>query len=57
MGWDIVAIGTHHTLPIQNPVETAKRLAPILDGIVSVGYTKRYEYDKDANIISEGTLD
>lgn len=57
MGWDIVAIGTHHTLPIQDPVETAKRLAPILDGIVSVGYTKRYNYDKETNIISEGTLE
>ncbi len=57
MGWDIVAIGTHHTLPIQNPVETAQRLAPILDGIVSVGYTKRYNYDKESNIISESTLD
>lgn len=57
MGWDIVAIGTHHTLPIQNPVETAKRLAPILDGVVSIGYTKRYSYDTETNIISNGTLD
>lgn len=57
MGWDIVAIGSHHTLPIQEPVETAKRLAPILDGVVSIGYTKRYNYDTKANIISEGTLD
>lgn len=57
MGWDIVSIGTHHTLPIQNPVETVKRLAPILDGVVSVGYTKNYDYDKDANTISEGSLD
>ena len=57
MGWDIIAIGTHHTLPIQNPVEVAKRLAPILDGVVSVGYTKLYNYDKETNTISNGTFD
>lgn len=53
MGWDIVAIGTHHTLPLDNPVETAKRLSPILDGIVSIGYTKRYEYNIESNTISD----
>lgn len=57
MGWDIVAIGTHHTLPLDNPVETAKRLALILDGIVSVGYTKRYEYDNQSNTISNANYE
>lgn len=57
MGWDIVAIGTHHTLPIQDSAKTAKRLAPILDGIVSIGYAKRYELNEDSNTISMGNID
>lgn len=47
MGWDIVALGTHHTLPIDNPIAIAKRLSPICDGPISVGYFNEWIYDVD----------
>lgn len=51
MGWDIVAIGTNHTLPIDNPIETAKRLLPLCAGPVSIGYYSDWEYKFQENII------
>lgn len=51
MGWDIVSIGTNHQLPIHNPVETARRLLPLCDGPVSIGYFDNWQYDKDSNRI------
>lgn len=51
MGWDIVAIGTNHKLPIDNAIETAKVLASVLDGTISVGYYDNWVLDKDKNII------
>lgn len=38
MGWDIVAIGTNHNLPVKEPVETAER----------VGYKLEFIHFKDA---------
>lgn len=52
MGWDIVAIGTNHTLPIDNPLETAKRLTPILNGVISIGYCIDWIYDSVHKTIS-----
>ncbi len=51
MGWDIVAIGTNHRLPIDNPIETAKVLASVFDGTISIGYYIKWEFDKEKNII------
>lgn len=51
MGWDIVAIGTNHKLPIDNPIETAKAIASVLDGKICVGYYVNWEFDKDKNTI------
>lgn len=51
MGWDIVAIGTNHKLPIENPIETAKMLAPMLDGTIHIGYYQKLEYNNIENSI------
>lgn len=49
MGWDIVAIGTNHKLPIESPVETAKKLTPITIGPISIGYYLKWHYDAKTN--------
>lgn len=45
MGWDVVAIGTNHNLPINDPFATARRLATIITGTLSVGYYTEFEYN------------
>lgn len=52
MGWDIVAIGTNHNLPIEDPVATAKRLLPLYPGPLSIGYFSDWEYNSKKNLIS-----
>lgn len=56
MGWDIIAIGTNHKLPIENPVETAKQLSPVISGPISIGYYIKWHYDAKTNnvIIPDG---
>lgn len=57
MGWDIVAIGTNHRLPIENPIETAKMLTPILNGTISIGYYQEWQYNKfDGSILSSNSM-
>lgn len=51
MGWDIVAIGTNHNLPVKDPVKTAERIAPLVDGPISVGYYEEWIYDEKLNRI------
>lgn len=46
MGWDIVALGTHHKLPINNPIEVAQRLLPLCDGPLSIGYFIEWIFDE-----------
>lgn len=51
MGWDIVAIGTNHNLPVKDPVKTAEKIAPLFDGPISVGYYETWIYDEKHNSI------
>lgn len=51
MGWDIVSIGTYHKLPLDNPIEAAKRLASLCNGPISIGYFKNWSYDAENNLI------
>ena len=51
MGWDIVAIGTHHNLPVGDPFKTAERLSSLVDGPISVGYYESWRYKQDINKI------
>lgn len=51
MGWDIVAIGTNHKLPINDAIETAKMLSSLVNGTISIGYYCDYEYNKYDNTI------
>lgn len=51
MGWDIIAIGTNHNLPIEDPTATAKRLLPLCPGPVSIGHFSDWEYDPKENLI------
>ncbi len=54
MGWDIVAIGTNHKLPLDNPQEIAKRLLPLCPGDISIGYYRDRVLDLQAKSISPG---
>ena len=53
MGWDIVAIGTNHNLPVGDPFKTAERLSSLVDGPISVGYYESWIYKPDVNKIIE----
>lgn len=49
MGWDIIAIGTNHTLPIDKPIEIARRLSPLIGRTINIGYRNEWSYDKGNN--------
>ena len=51
MGWDIVAIGLKHNLPIDNPFEIAEKFAPLFEKPIEVGYYVEWEYDIRHNLI------
>ncbi|MDE5808925.1 MAG: hypothetical protein K2H59_01425 [Muribaculaceae bacterium] len=51
MGWDIVAIGINHNLPINDPIKVAEKLSPLVSGPISIGYLHEWEYDKSTNTI------
>ncbi|MDE6484328.1 MAG: hypothetical protein K2L14_02905 [Duncaniella sp.] len=53
MGWDLVAIGTNHTLPLKDPKKVAERMASILNGIISIGYSDYWGYDVNTQTIIE----
>lgn len=51
MGWDIVAIGLNHNLPIDNPSAIAERLIPLFNSPIDIGYYKDWELDPNTKII------
>ena len=51
MGWDIVAIGTNHNLPVEDPVKTAERISSLVDGPISVGYYENWIFNPACNRI------
>ncbi|MBD5272292.1 MAG: hypothetical protein HDS42_03325 [Bacteroides sp.] len=53
MGWDIVAIGINHNLPVEDPNKTAERISSLVDGPISVGYYESWMYKPDVNKIIE----
>lgn len=54
MGWDVVAAGTSHNLPIDDPVKVAERISPLIDEPISVGYYEKWKFDESHNRIVEG---
>ncbi len=54
MGWDIVAIGTNHNLPLDNPQEIARRLLPLCPGDISIGYYRDRAVDLQTKSILRG---
>ena len=57
MGCDIVAIGTNHNLPVDDPVATATRLIPFANSPISIGYYKYFEYDAAKNAIVDTSFE
>ena len=53
MGYDVVAIGTNHNLPVEDPIKTAERISPLFDGPISIGYDEKWEYNPKNNTISQ----
>lgn len=53
MSWDIVAIGTNHNLPVEDPIKTAEKLSSLVEGPISVGYYESWIYKPDVNKIIE----
>lgn len=51
MGWDIVAIGTNHNLPVEDPIKTTGRLIRLVDGPISVGYNESWIFKPESNSI------
>ncbi len=51
MGWDIVAIGTNHNLPVEDPIKTAERISTLVDGPISVGYYESWIFSPENNRI------
>lgn len=51
MGWDIVAIGTNHNLPVEDPIKTAERLASLFVAPISVGYSQSWIFHSESNSI------
>lgn len=45
MGYNIVAIGTHHKLPLENPKKIAELFSKATDNPVSIGYSILYDTD------------
>lgn len=46
MGWDIVAIGINHNLPLDNPIEVAHVLSNFIDNPIEIGYYIDWKYVK-----------
>ena len=57
MGWDIVAIGTNHNLPVEDPIKTAERLSTLVDSPISVGYYESWIYKSEDNSIIRANYD
>lgn len=51
MGWDIVAIGTNHNLPVGDPIQTADRISQLVKFPISVGYYEDWLYNHKDNSI------
>lgn len=51
MGWDIVAIGLKHSLPIDNPFEIAEKFAPFFENPIEIGYYIEWKYDIQHKLI------
>ena len=47
MGWNIVAIGTNHRLPVEDALLTAKAVSPLIDAPISVGYYENWIFDME----------
>lgn len=57
MGWDIVAIGTNHKLPIDNPIKTAERISLLTNRPLSIGYYEDWKYSPSDHSITRGSYD
>lgn len=52
MGWDLVAIGLNHKLPLNNPSAIAECLGPLFKSPIEIGYYKEWEYDPKTKMIN-----
>lgn len=52
MGWDVVAIGLKHDLPVDDPLATAQAVARRMNTNIRLVYENKFIYDEKSNTVT-----